>query len=174
LDSDEALYRRARAGDLGAFDRLYARHERRLFSFIYRVLGDRPDAEEVFHDVMVNVITGPEATFSQARFVSYMFRIARNACANYLRRRRRGSHALEQLVLPEAEVPGAEERLVEEERATALADAANRLPASLADVFALRSSGLSYDEIAEALGVPLGTVKSRMSALVAHLRGEMA
>ncbi len=171
---DETLYQKARGGDLDAFDQLYGRYERRLFAFILRVLGNRHDAEEVFHDVFVQVMAGPIAEFPQARFVAWIFRVARNACANHLRRTQRGSRAAEQLARDEIHEPSPEDRLLHEERATALADAAARLPSALADVFALRTSGLSYDEIADALEIPLGTVKSRMSSLIAHLRGELA
>ena len=174
LVSDETLYTKARAGDLGAFDQLYGRYERRLFAFILRSLGNRSDAEEVFHDVFVGVMSGAAAEFPQARFVAWIFRMARNACANRLRRIHRGYAAAERLGADEAVEPGPEDRLLHDERATALAAAAGRLPEALADVFALRTSGLSYDEIADALEIPIGTVKSRMSSLIAHLRGELA
>jgi len=59
------------------------------------------------------------------------------------------------------------------ETAAALAAAVERLPKSLAEVYRLRASGLSYEEMAEVLAVPLGTVKSRMHQMVAELRKEM-
>lgn len=171
--SDEALYRRAREGDLVAFDQLYARHERQVFGFILRRLGDRAQAEELFHDVFVNVMAGAEPRFAEARFAAWLFRCARNACCNWQRTRFRGARAVAQLghELPEEVNP--EAQLLEEERVTSLARAVERLPPSLADVFSLRSSGLSYAEIADELGVPTGTVKSRMNTLVQKLRTEM-
>jgi RNA polymerase sigma-70 factor (ECF subfamily) len=173
IASDEGLYARVRQGDLSAFDQLYARYERRLFGFLLRVLGNRSDAEEVFHDVLLKVMTGPEAHFADARFVSYIFRMARNACANRQRHHLRGELALSRYPAPETSPENPEERLAEEERTTSLARAAEQLPPALAEVFGLRSSGLSYGEIAEALEIPLGTVKSRMNALVIHLKGEL-
>ncbi len=73
----------------------------------------------------------------------------------------------------EDQPPTPEQRLVEEERAFALSTAVQKLPEGLADVFHLRSSGLSYLEIADVLAVPIGTVKSRINALVHHLKGAM-
>jgi RNA polymerase sigma factor (sigma-70 family) len=169
LETDERLYERARDGDLSAFDQLYARHERRLFGFILRLLGNRAEAEDVFHDVFLGVMTGPTARFDQAHFVSYLFRVARNACANRRRGQVRSERALGRLAL-EQEPSTREEEVNDEESATALARAAEGLPSALADVFALRASGLSYGEIADALDIPLGTVKSRMNAVVTNLK----
>ena len=67
----------------------------------------------------------------------------------------------------------AEDLLREEQRTLAVASAVEKLPTTLASVFHLRTSGLSYEDIAAALKIPIGTVKSRMHALVQHLRGEL-
>ena len=171
--SDESLYRKARGGDLAAFDQLYARHERQLFGFILRRIGDRAQAEELFHDVFVGVMSGAVAKFEEARFGAWLFRSARNACANWQRSRVRGEHAVARLGPDVEERPNPEAELMEEERITSLARAVERLPSVLADVFALRSAGLSYEEIADELQVPLGTVKSRMNTLVGKLRSEI-
>jgi RNA polymerase sigma-70 factor (ECF subfamily) len=173
VESDEALYGRARRGDMSAFDQLYARYERRLFAFILRCVSSRADAEELFHDVFLKVMTGSEARFEERRFVAWLFRVARNACANFRRGEARGQRAVGQWEPTAQALPSPEQRLVDEERATGLARALEHLPAALADVFALRTSGLSYDEIADALRIPLGTVKSRMNALVTQLKGEL-
>jgi RNA polymerase sigma-70 factor (ECF subfamily) len=172
--SDEALYALARNGNLPAFDQLYARYERRLFGFILRLLRDRGQAEEVFHDVLLSVIEGEAASFEQARFKAWLFRVARNACANRLRSKSRSEGALSRAGFLDELAASPEQRLVEEERAFALSKAVRTLPATLADVFHLRSSGLSYAEIADVLDVPLGTVKSRMNALVQQLQGEVS
>jgi RNA polymerase sigma-70 factor (ECF subfamily) len=172
--SDEALYALARKGNVPAFDQLYARYERRLFGFVLRLLSDRAQAEEIFHDVMLSVIEGEAASFEQARFKAWLFRVARNACANRLRSKVRGEGALARAGAPDDIAASPEQRLVEEERAFALAGAVRKLPEALSDVFHLRSSGLSYAEIADVLDVPLGTVKSRMNALVEQLQGEVS
>jgi RNA polymerase sigma-70 factor (ECF subfamily) len=175
MDTDEQLFARLRQGDMAAFDRLYARHERRLFGFILRMLHDRGDAEEVFHDTFLNVLKAGQVHFREARFAAWLYRIARNLCANRLRSKRRGFFAVEKLKAPAEEFsPSPEELAAHEERSFALAGAVERLPEALADVFHLRTSGLSYEEIAGVLEIPLGTVKSRMNTLVQQLKGELS
>jgi RNA polymerase sigma-70 factor (ECF subfamily) len=173
METDEELFRRARGGDMAAFDSLYARHERRLFGFICRLLGDRADAEEIFHDVFLSAFKAKNVELQESRFAAWLYRIARNACANKVRGRRRGANAVMKLGVEEPPVPSAEDLLREEQRTLAVASAVEQLPQGLAAVFHLRTSGLSYEAIAEALGIPIGTVKSRMHALVQHLRGEL-
>jgi len=173
METDEELFRRARQGDLAAFDQLYLRHERRLFGFILRLLGDRADAEEIFHDVFLSAFKARDVQLEEARFAAWIYRIARNACANKVRSRRRGANALFKLGEEEPPVASAEDLLREEQRTLAVASAVEKLPQTLASVFHLRTSGLSYEDIAAALGIPIGTVKSRMHALVQHLRGEL-
>src|SRR5581483_248550 len=172
--TDEQLYAMARVGNVKAFDQLYARYERRLFGFVLRLLGDRAQAEEVFHDVLLSVLDGEPASFAEARFRAWLFRVARNACANRMRSKSRGEGALARAAFIEEVEASPEQRLVEEERAFALANAVRKLPEALSDVFHLRTSGLSYTEIADVLEVPLGTVKSRMNALVQQLQGEVS
>jgi len=173
MDSDEALYRRARQGDLAAFDTLYARYERRVFGFVLRLVQDRAEAEELFHDTFLNILEAPRASFESASFAAWLFRIARNLTINRLRSKSRGARAVSRVAVIEELPQNPEQRLVEEERAFALSNAVTQLPEGLADVFHLRSSGLSYVEIAGVLDVPIGTVKSRMNALVHHLQGAM-
>lgn len=173
VETDEALFLAAMGGDLTAFERLYARYERRLFGFLLRLLGDRAEAEEVFHDVFVSALQAKHVRFEEARFSAWLFRIARNAASNRHRSRSRSEGALAK----EAAIDGTSatplDRLLEEERSFRLSTAVKKLPAALADVFHLRCSGLSYEEIAAVLEVPLGTVKSRMNSLTNQLRGEV-
>ena len=56
MDSDEALARRIREGEIEAFDRLYDRYEVRLFAYLRAILGDRNDAEEILHDAFLAVL----------------------------------------------------------------------------------------------------------------------
>jgi len=174
MESDERLFERMRGGDMGAFDALYLRWERRLFGFIRAYLDDAAEAEDVFHETFMTVLRAP-ADFSRGSFKAWVHQVARNAALNRLRSRRRGDAAKERhaVELPGVVGPSAPAALEARETERALAAAVTRLPKSLAEVYRLRASGLSYEEMAEVLAVPLGTVKSRMHQMVAELRKEM-
>jgi RNA polymerase sigma-70 factor (ECF subfamily) len=177
--TDEALYREARAGSERAFAALYERYEGPLFGFLLRRCGNRQDAEDVFQEAMLAVIRGPGARFEAGGFAAWLYRVALNGMLNRGRareRRERREHAAggaDVVAAPAGEV-AADEALVERERQAGVEAAAARLSGPLAEVYALRRDGRSYEEMAARLGVPLGTVKSRMSQLVATLRREMA
>lgn len=174
MESDERLFERMRGGDMTAFDALYTRWERRLFGFIRAYLDDAAESEDVFHETFMAVLRAP-ADFSRGSFKAWVHQIARNACLNRLRSRRRGEAAYERHAEqePAAAAPTATAALEAEEARRALSRAVARLPRALGEVYRLRAAGLSYDEMAEVMGVPVGTVKSRMHDMVQQLKKEM-
>ncbi len=165
MSSDEALFERWRRGEVAAFDQLYARYERPLFAFIRRSLSDRAEAEDVLHETFIAALKG------QGRFVSvraWLYRTANHACLNRAR-------ALRRAVVPPAPEAALEAsvELEKHEQAGALSRAVAALPTALGQLYQLRANGLSYQELAQVLEVPLGTVKSRMHELLSRLRQEM-
>jgi RNA polymerase sigma-70 factor (ECF subfamily) len=92
---------------------------------------------------------------------------------NRLRSRRRAAHAFESAVPVESSDDHPERALADQEAAAALRCAVARLPEPLAELYQLRAGGLSYEEVAEVLDVPIGTVKSRMHQMVGRLREEV-
>jgi RNA polymerase sigma-70 factor (ECF subfamily) len=173
LDTDERLYQRVREeGDLAAFDLLYARYETQLFGFLVRTLRSREDAEDVFHDAFLNALKSRDVKLEEGSFRSWLFRIAKNLCQNRRRSEGRGARALAALPEPPAP-PAADDSMERGELHAALHQAVERLPPALSEVYQLRSSGLSYEEMAHVLAVPLGTLKSRMNQMVGILREEV-
>ncbi len=160
------------AGELAAFDQLYARYEKPLFGLIWRELGSQQEAEDVLHETFLAVLRQKDG--GRRSFKAWLFQVARNLCLNRVRSRRRGDRAValdatsppDAVQLPEAQLAGAQ-------LAQLLEAAVRRLPESLSSIYRLRLAGLSYDELAEVLELPLGTVKSRMHELVTRLREEM-
>jgi len=179
LATDEALVLRIRAGEIEAFDVLYERHEVRLFAYLRAILGDRGDAEEVLHDAFLSVLRDASATFERdGAFRGWLYRVARNLALN--RRRASGRHeraASTVAALLEDPPPSIEARgdraLEARELERALESAVARLPITLGELWHLRTSGLSYEQIASVVDAPLGTVKSRMHQMVSVLREEL-
>ncbi|MHB8875481.1 MAG: RNA polymerase sigma factor [Myxococcaceae bacterium] len=172
--SDEALYQQLLGGDLGAFDRLYERYERHLFGFIRKQLDDPHEAEDVLHEAFLAVLRERASRREANSFRAWVFGVARNLCRNRQRSRQRSSRALEAVACspPDASLdPGG--ALESRQASDALRQAVTRLPGTLAELFQLRAAGLSYEEMAQVLDVPVGTVKSRMHEMVGRLREEV-
>ena len=173
-ESDEALYERMVAGETRAFDRLYERYERRLFGFVLRQLdGDRAEAEDVFHEAFLGMLRSRSVDFERGSFRAWLFQIARNLCLNRARSRIRGERAVDALPLPVATEPPPDDSLSQHQATVALDRAVKKLPLALAEVYELRVTGLSYEEMSQVLQAPLGTVKSRMHEAVHRLKKEM-
>lgn len=173
MPSDERLYLRLVGGDMAAFDELYRRYERRLFAYIVRQVGDRGEAEDIYHEAFMAVLKERRSGRELSSFKAWIFQVALNLCRNRQRARDRSRRAVDKESGALASSPPAEQLLAECEAPLALQRAAMQLPEPMADLYRLRTAGLSYDEIAEALDIPLGTVKSRMKAMLARLREEM-
>ena len=175
--SDESLYRALVDGDLRAFDVLYERYEAPLFGFLRRQLNDATEAEDVLHEAFMAVLREREAGKSARSFKAWLFQVARHLCLNRVRTRQRSAKASDGVaVLMEVAQLTAqpEQALQHRQTADALKVAVSKLPPQLSELYHLRAGGLSYEELSDVLGVPLGTVKSRMHELVKRLKEEVA
>ncbi|MGQ0658765.1 MAG: sigma-70 family RNA polymerase sigma factor [Chromatiales bacterium] len=178
--SDEDLMLRYGAGDASAFDILYGRHKGGLYRYLLRQLRDRTLAEELFQDVWLNLINARGRYTVQARFSTYLYRIAHNRLIDWLRRRNSvvtvsldgtadgegepADVADERTPLPETGCWAAQQLA----RIVALVEA---LPATQREAFLLHEEGgLNVDEIAEATGVNRETAKSRLRYALRRLR----
>ncbi len=171
--SDEALYAELCAGDLTAFDRLYERHGRALYGFARAQLADDVEAEDVLHETFLAVLRARGTGTAVLNLRAWLYQVLRHLCLNRVRARKRADRALQAVARePVAELGALADR-AEAVDLGALAGAVERLPLPLADVYRLRARGLSYDEVATVLEVPIGTVKSRMHELVKRLREEV-
>ena len=171
-ESDEHLYERLRAGAMDAFDRLYARYERPLYGFVRAYVGES-EAGDAFHESFLEVLAGKPIDLRRGSLRSWLYTVARNECLNRLRTRERAAKVSERLK-PESTTPATvDEQLDARSADVALRGAVEKLPRPLAELYQLRTAGLSYDEMARVLSVPVGTVKSRMHELVSQLRKEM-
>lgn len=175
--SDESLYRALVDGDLSAFDVLYERYERPLFGFLRRQLDDAAEAEDVLHEAFLAVLREREKGRTARSFKAWLFEVARHLCLNRVRTRKRSANATDgvaQVVELSAPALQPEEVLAHRQTAEALKVAVTKLPPTLSELYHLRAGGLSYEELAEVLGIPIGTVKSRLHELVQRLKQEVA
>lgn len=174
---DEELMLRYRDGDASAFDALYGRHRAGLFRFILRQCPRRGEAEEIFQEVWMKLIEARSRYRVEARFSTYLYRIAINRLID---RSRRKSNApavpLDDPDCPEnsAVASAAEDPLRQaaaREQGARLLAALAELPAEQRDAFLLREEGgLSLGEIAEVTKVGPETAKSRLRYALQKLR----
>lgn len=189
-DPETAILERLRAGDETALDQLVQRYQRELVGFFYHLCWDQLVAEELAQDVFVNVFRARSRYSPLAKVRTYLYRIAHNLWIDHLRRRRghlsldaeMGEDSLrlvDCLAAPESSaadgVGGAETAARAESIRTRVQAALELLPEGQREVFVLANShGMKYQEIAGVLGIPEGTVKSRMHNAVRTLRDELA
>jgi RNA polymerase sigma-70 factor (ECF subfamily) len=170
VDPDGELVERWRAGDEVAFETLVRRHERRVFGLAVRMLGSREEAEDVAQEVFLNLHRSGHRFRQEARFSTFVYRVAVNAALNRRRALGRRRARLEGLIQrqaggddlpytprdPEDSILGSELRARLQREILELADTL-RAPLVLHDI-----EGVPYAEIASILGVAEGTVKSRI------------
>ena len=164
MAEDRELISRVAAGDEAAFRQLYERYGDRVFRYALTLLRNLHLAEEVVQETMVAIWRGAGSFKGGSRVSTWIFGIARNQAHALLRREVRGERVPEEpLTLPDpAEAVEREGRVL-----SALAE----LPPDQREVVVLAFyEGLSYREIASLLGVPEGTVKSRMHLAKRKLR----
>jgi RNA polymerase sigma-70 factor, ECF subfamily len=174
---DETLMLRYRAGDTEAFALLYERHKGPLYRYLLRHCGMPTVAEELFQDVWLNIIRSREQYVVQAKFSTYLYRVAHNRLIDSYRRRK-GDPAVwddgtgptvEDLPLSEAEEP--ENQVHTRTLVTRLMELIRALPEVQREAFLLREeAGMSIEEIAAATGVEHETAKSRLRYAINRLR----
>ncbi len=163
-ESDAELVARARQGDEAAFEQLVLRHQRYVFNLACRVLGDYTEAEDVAQEAFVRAWRGLSGFRGQAQFTTWLYRIVQNLCLNRLpglRRELLQTEPLEEvLVNPN---PSPADLFDVREQMAFLHAQLDRLPEKYRLVLTLRYlQHLSYAEVAAALDVPMGTVKTHI------------
>jgi len=158
--SDDDLATRAGAGDRGALDTLLARHADRIHAVCRRILGDREDALDATQEAMIAVARGIGRFDGRSAFTTWLYRVTTNAALDEGRRKTRRPRPVD----PPAEAAAAASH---EDAVGARVDvdaALGALPEEFRVAVVLRDlCDLDYAEIAEVLGVPAGTVRSRIA-----------
>jgi RNA polymerase sigma-70 factor (ECF subfamily) len=174
--SDEELVEACQAGEASAFDVLVARWEDRIRGAAYRFLGSEEEAKDVAQEAFLKAYRALGGFKREARFSSWLYQIATNLCRDRLRRRRsRGTVSLEEMEETGGAIvetrPGAHDRLLQEDLARAVRRAIHALGEEQREVVILKEyEGLTFLEIAQALDVPVSTVKTRLYRGLGQLR----
>jgi RNA polymerase sigma-70 factor (ECF subfamily) len=180
-DPDAELVARWRMGDTSAFEKLVHRHERRVFSLVYRMLGSREEAEDVAQEAFLALHRHGHRFRGEARFSTFVYRVAANAALNRRRtlgRRRAREEALVRRQDAGDDLPVAprdpEDAASGGELQEQVQAALQSLPPDLRMAIVLYDiEGQSYADIARALRIPEGTVKSRIHRARTALRDRL-
>ncbi len=165
LDPQEAsLIARSQRGDLQAFDRLVAAHEDRIYHAAYRITGNADDARDAAQETFLKAFRALPRYRHKAAFSTWLHRIAVNAALDLVRRRPQVPPVpLEDVALP-APVGNPEPEAERSELQRRVHQALRRLATDHRVIIVLRDlQGLAYEEIADVLRIPVGTVRSRLS-----------
>jgi RNA polymerase sigma-70 factor, ECF subfamily len=173
-DTDDELIRRHLSGDRPAFGVLVERHQRRVYNLAYRMLGRPEDAADATQDAFITAMRKLEGFRGASTFTTWMHRVTVNLCYDALRKRSREVPVEEQ---EEADVAAPSDLAEESATAIDVQRALLHVPEEFRAVLVLHDvQGVPYEAIAEVLGVPIGTVKSRLHrgrvALARAVRGE--
>ncbi len=179
-DGEAALVARMASGDSGrALEEFYSRFSGIVMAVLVRILGSRADAEELLHDVFVELWRrAPQYERERAAVSTWVVTVARSRALDALRARRRRridqQVATEDLNLPAPREEGPDERALAGQRSRAVREALGLLGADQRQALELAYfGGLSHSEIAAQLELPIGTVKSRILAAMKVLREAM-
>lgn len=175
MEPDDALlWSRSRAGDADAFGLLFERHARLIYNYCFRRVGDWAAAEDMVSLVFLEAWRRREKELPAGKVLPWLYGIAANVVRNRRRSERRFAAALRRVPEPRPEVDfseSADARLDDERQMRRVLSLIRQLPRREQDVFVLCAwSGLSYENAALALGVPVGTVRSRLSRARRRLR----
>lgn len=182
VDPDADLVARWQGGDLDAFETLVRRHEGRVFRLLFRMLGSREEAEDATQEAFLSLHRHGHRFRREARFSTFLYRVAANAALN--RRRSLGRARARQNELAQRQAAGddlpshprdPEGVVTGVEVQARVQQALLELPADLRVAVVLYDiEGQAYRDIAETLGVPEGTVKSRIHRGRQALREQLA
>ena len=157
---DATLVARAREGDIDAFEALVRAHTRAVYGHAVRFFGSPDSAEDVVQEVFVKVFRSLSSFDGTAAFSTWLYRVTRNTCLDAVRA---GRHRPVPVDPVDLVIPAPGDLADEVALSTAVERAIEALPPEERDALnAVTLFGLSYAEAASALGVPTGTVKSRV------------
>ena len=184
-DALEALIQRCLQGDQAAWEAIVRQHWRKVFNVAYKFVGRHDQAEDLTQEIFLKVFKSLDTFDRRANFQTWLISVSRNLCIDHYRSVRKERETINRDVdtsdiAPAAPEPGPIAALEQRDRVVLLRQALAALPKTLRTAVLMRDlQELSYHEIAEALRLPEGTVKSRinrgrseLARQIRKLRGE--
>lgn len=184
--ADEDLMVLYQQGEVRAFEILLGRHRKSVYNFILRFVGDKETAEDLLQETFMRVIKGADAYKRQAKFTTWLYTIARNLCVDQTRRRKHRRHASLDAPMDTSEESGSlmdviasnemasDRKSVNKQLFATMQRAIAALSEEQREVFLMREFlDLPFKQIADVVGVPENTVKSRMRYALEKLRLEL-
>ena len=168
--TDRDLVASAVSGVEGSFEELVRRYQRPISAYVYRMVGNYESALDLTQEIFIKVYNSLNRYRSEFKFSTWIYKIAHNAAVDHLRRTATREQSLvvgsegEQFDLPiESGRLSPEQESEQRERRVEIETVVRALPANYRELIILRhSQDLSYEEIVEVTGLPLGTVKNRL------------
>src|SRR5215213_3722508 len=168
--NDRELVATALKGGEGSFEELVRRYQRPISAYVYRMVGNYESALDLTQEIFIKVHSSLQRYREEFKFSTWIYRIAHNAAVDHLRRNSSREQSLvmgpegDQYDLPvESGRPSPEQESERKERRVEIESVVRSLPANYRALIILRhSQDLSYEEIVEVTGLPLGTVKNRL------------
>jgi RNA polymerase sigma-70 factor (ECF subfamily) len=169
-DSDLYLQLKIDSKKESAFRSLYDRYSSSLFRFIYRFTLNQQVAEEILHDIFI-LLLNDKYNPAEGNLKSWLFAVAKNRSLNHAKKA--SFETSDDLAIAEATSESDfEQSFINYNLLKNLSLLESNLPSDLRQTWNLKKQGLDYQQISQALSIPVGTVKSRFSRLVDHLKKE--
>src|ERR1043165_9263728 len=180
--TDEEPGARSMGGDLDSFNQLVLRWERPIYALAYRVIGREEDARDVCQETFLRAFRALSGFRGQAKFSSWLYRIALNLCRDWVRRQKRTPvvqlpEDVDVLELAASREPSEpiEDLVARRDLTRVVEKAMARLPEEQRTAIILKEyHGLTFQEIADLVGCPLSTVKTRLYQGLTVLRRELS
>jgi RNA polymerase sigma-70 factor (ECF subfamily) len=180
--TDEELVAKSRSGDTESFNQLVRRWERPIFALAYRTLGREEDARDVTQETFLRAFRALPGFKGDAKFSSWLYRIALNLCRDWMRKERRTPVVampegveLEQIMAERYDAVSVEDLAARAELSRGVAAAMEKLPVEQRTSIILKEyHGLTFQEIADLMHCPLSTVKTRVYQGLTSLRKDLA
>lgn len=176
--TDEDLVARSQGGDLDSFNQLILRWERPIYALAYRVIGRQEDARDLCQETFLRAFRALPKFRGDAKFSSWLYRIALNLCRDWMRRQRRaptlqfaeGVDPMD-MAAEQGPVESIEDLVARRELSAIVEDAMALLPEEQRTAIVLKEyHGMTFQEIADLQGCPLSTVKTRLYQGLSVLR----